>query len=903
MTRPTVLRYPSAIDALEPTPYLGWDWEWSIRTGTPTILGVSDGKTTVSVSHDAGFPRLLSLLERYPQTVLVGHNVLQADLQVAASLGWHINPKQVEDTIIRHWLLNLHLCKNSKKADDGEGERRGRGWMNLWAFCSLYTDAPNWKSCTDEELCLEEKRPCPEHDVWGYNGSDAYWPVVALPKALQLSKLRGVDKLYPLHREVSLVLAKMTQDGLRVDVPYVDDLRQEFLQRKQEYWNKETGRGLLPFNPDSPKQIQVYFKSKGIELEDTFEETIAAAAETYDLPELDMLVEQKELGDGPDRWFAPREWSYKHNEWEGYVDDSGYIHPSFAFFTSSARLVSSNPNCQNISVRRAEVGSKIRRCVIAPEGYWLYESDLSNAENRIFLHLAGYEIPNIDLHKWVRDTIGLTDDMPFAQKFAKEGKSASREASKSLTHGADYGEGLSLISREDLRKPSMLREIAVGARVVFRDWTFLDGNREYIVSFTGANLAERAFGNRSYESRKLALEAQEKYFARFPKIRDLQRRITKQIEKERCVRPPNGYCTLCLSSETKVLMEDLKWKRLGDLKIGDSIVGFDEYCEGRKTRKLKPAIITKHQVDRMPCFEIETTKGKVVATAQHLWLCSRNGSAHKGRINWHRENNKWLGTMWARTEVIRPGMKMCFFCDPWEEDNTYEAGYLAAFFDSEGHLVDKAYVAADQKDNHAYRYMIDLLKQKGFTYTTYERGGKRGKVWTTLINGREQPSLRFVGSFRPKRLLQMSNRLWEGKAYFGRAVSLADVISITPLGEREIVRVETSTKTLIADGFMSHNSYGFPADRIKTALAIWGSQPIAHITKLAMLNVAQDPWLSLRAQIHDALLMYVPKEHDPKDVKRRIEAAMVIENPDIPGLRIPIEVSYGASWADQRKIE
>lgn len=638
---PKVSRNAYEIANLVPDDYLGFDWECDVHYGRPTILGVSDGKSIVSASHDEAFPYLRALVEKFPNAILVGHNVLQADLQVAADLGWHIDPNRVEDTIVRHWLLNLHLCRSVKKSDDGEGEKRGRGWMNLWSFVSLYTDAENWKDCIGEEQCLDEKRACRHHDVWGYNGLDAYWPVVAMPKVIQASRMRGVDRLYGLHRDVSLVLAKMTRDGLRVDVPYKDALQVEFANRKREYWDKDTGKGLLPFNPDSPKQILAYFKSKGIELEDTTEETIADAAERYALPELDMLAEQKELGDGADRWFAPRVWDYKSNEWVGY-ESAGYIHPSFSFFTSSARLVSSNPNAQNISIRRPEVGAKIRRCVIAPDDCDLWEADLSNAENRVYLHLAGHNVPeDLDIHADTRDAIGLKDDDPFALKFQKAGKSAAREAVKSLSHAFDYAEGLSLISEQDLRRPNTQKEITYGCRIVFRDWTFDDGGKRYIISFTGGNLAERAFGSRSWEHRRTALQWQEKYSAKWNKVRDLQRRITKQCERDRCVRPPNGYVTL---------------------------------------------------------------------------------------------------------------------------------------------------------------------------------------------------------------------------------------------------------------------SYGAPADRIKSALAIWGSQPIAHITKLAMLNVVQDPWLSLRAQIHDALLMYVPKSCDPKQVKRRIEEAMVIEMPEIPGMRVPIEVSKGPSWAEQRKV-
>ena len=498
----------------------------------------------MSVPYGDGKAPFQYLLQRYPDCHLLGHNLVAADIPVAVKEGIHIPIERVEDTILYHFLTNMSLCKGTKKTDDEEGEKRGRGWMNLYAMCSFYLSVPNWKHHR-EDTC---SGPCPECDVFGYNGNDCYWPLKAFPLMLKRAKLLGVHSLYPLHRDVEVVLSKMKERGVLVDVPYVEKLRGEFQLACREYWDDSTNTGIFPFNPNSSQQIVAHFKSKGIPLANSQEQTIRDASEDSDDPELTSLLDYKELGKGPDRWFAPRIFDYEKNEWTGYVDSEGSIHCNLSFFTSTGRLASSNPNLQNVSKRRRDratgesIGKKVRRAIVAPEGYYLYRADLKNAENRVFLHLAGYkDIPNTDFHSAMRDMIGIKEEDPFAIQMGN-----AREAAKTVTHATDYMEGLILLTTAELRSSRIQNEISKGVRVAFPDWSVWGK----VVTFTGINLARRAFGSASWENRKRALEVTMKYFSGFPKLRGLQMFITKQVEREKCVRPPTGYVLSSYGYET-----------------------------------------------------------------------------------------------------------------------------------------------------------------------------------------------------------------------------------------------------------------------------------------------------------------------------------------------------------------
>lgn len=543
---PIIQRAPSAIRSLSPHPYLGTDWEWDIRSGRPTILGVSDGVNTVSARHDEASPYFRALLEQNPQSVIVGHNIITADLPILTELlGRPWPASQCLDTILLWWLTNMHLCKTTNKSEgEDDGAKRGRGFMNLWTMCSVHANYPNWKDCRGP-LC---SGPCPEHDPFGYNGTDAIVPLMALPGLLKQVKIYGLEGLYEMHVRLMMEFARMESAGVRVDVEYIAKLRAEFEGEKLQYWDKKTKRGSLPFNPGSPKQVKDFFKELGLEngQEGTIRDLLEETPEDHRLyPLLASLLDYKELGNGPDRWYANRVWD--DGEWKGFVDEDGFVHPHFGPYTSTSRCQCANPNFQNVLKRRIDrktgekVGVRLRRGIIPREGHYFIKGDYKNAENMSYLYLADpKKFPEVvervrggaDFHLWMAANIGLTETDEFALR-----NGGPREASKTVTHSNDYGEGLQLKDPVELRSPRLRSEVRAGARIVFPNWTFMGK----VVTFTGANMAARAYGDKSWASRAKALGASERYFAQFPAIRDLQRRITKQVEKEHIVRPPHGY--------------------------------------------------------------------------------------------------------------------------------------------------------------------------------------------------------------------------------------------------------------------------------------------------------------------------------------------------------------------------
>ncbi len=533
---PAVSSDPSALAHLQPGVPIGIDFEWNPRTMEPSLVGLSDGVTRVSVPFKAAVGALPAICER--ASALVGHNLVSAEVPILErDLGLRIPNTKIEDTILRWWLTNMHLCKSTGKSESDD-PKEARGFMNLWTMLSMTTNAWCYKACRGTS-CVG---PCPDHQPFWYNGLDAYYPLEALPVLRRWSSLRGVEHLVPFHVQLARVLNRMREYGVAVDREYVRKLRREFQRDKLAIYDPDKESGILAskFNPRSVKQVQEYFAAREITLEDNTEETIREATEEFPEDEdLALLLEYKELGDGPDRWFAPRHWNTSAGEWEGFVEPDSRIRPRLNFFTSSGRFACTNPNLQNVQKRRIDrqtgekVGKRFRRAIVASEGHYLIKGDLSNAENRVMLYHGGYTLPaDADVHAANVAAMGIQPEDEFALHLG-----GPRDAAKSVGHSSNYAEGLQLLPRSELNKSRVVNEVAAGARLVYPDWTFEDK----VVTFTGVNLARRAYGKATWENRKRALDFAARYFAAYPGLRIAQRRIMKQVETELAVRPPHGY--------------------------------------------------------------------------------------------------------------------------------------------------------------------------------------------------------------------------------------------------------------------------------------------------------------------------------------------------------------------------
>lgn len=522
---PPVLRSRVALlDILSSSPTLGLDLEygdtWETRNKI-SIIGVSDGQRTASCNWNND---VIAGLRALARKNWVGHNLVSADFRVLAANGC-LPAGEDFDTLILWYLTNAHLCTAVGKATiDSEGDRKGRGFMNIWTMASVSTDLPNWKLCRGDD-CYGG---CPVHDVFGYNGLDAYAPLAALPALQKKVKLLGVGGLYPVLSRNMAVCAAMRERGVCVDADTLNDIEAQLKQEKDKLLATLSSE----VNWASPKQITEYFQSKyRVTLKSTGQEEL----ERYTYPEARTLCEIKELGKGAKAWFDAR-----------YIDRSGYAHPTFTpCGTSTGRLSSSKPNFQNLPRRRA-IGRLLRKAIIPRSKDLIFlKADWSQAENRTVLWDAGYkgEVP-LDVHSWMTKEMDIGEDHPAARKLG-----GARDVGKRVIHATNYLEGLVLFDLSELKSDRRTREQRAGALLVFPEWRF----QNKTVCFTGVNLASALFDSATWEARAEANRLVQKYFQAFPQVRDWQRRITSEVERDGCIRSPFGRFLLSYGREEEQL--------------------------------------------------------------------------------------------------------------------------------------------------------------------------------------------------------------------------------------------------------------------------------------------------------------------------------------------------------------
>lgn len=282
-------------------------------------------------------------------------------------------------------------------------------------------------------------------------------------------------------------------------------------------------------------------------------------------------------------------------------------------------------------------------------------------------------------------------------------------------------------------------------------------------------------------------------------------------------RTGEGGCPLwraCLPPDARVLTADLRWVAQADLAVGDKIVGFDEepVGEGRwgaasGHRMTRTATIEALGRDVQACYRITTDRGDITASSEHLWLARRMGGPGAKRA---------YPFDWIASESLKPGAQIRFLATPWEQDESYDAGRVRGFVEGEGHVTvygsegyTKARAGYAQRPGPLLDEINEIVSRDFNIRSRLARSGVNSSLVAQVdLKGGWKEVWRFLGKYRPTRLIERAPELIDGHSINGRASEVATVLSVEPIGEREVVTIQTSTRTMIAEGYFSHNCYG-----------------------------------------------------------------------------------------------
>lgn len=245
----------------------------------------------------------------------------------------------------------------------------------------------------------------------------------------------------------------------------------------------------------------------------------------------------------------------------------------------------------------------------------------------------------------------------------------------------------------------------------------------------------------------------------------------------------------CVAVGTKVLTDDLRWVPAETLKEGDMLLGVDEYPLDY-TRKFKRSAVEDVGIRKDSCFDVVTDRGTITVSTEHPFLARSS------------EKEKWV---WKKVEQLREGDSIRFVSEPWESEDG--DSWLAGFADAEGSVSGSRLSITQLTGRSITERMIEEIDSRGFSFMFYQEGLQHRKPITVASSQNITSTMQFLGTVRPQRLLETwSNKIDELKVGLprdGRAI----VQTVIPVGEQDIVHLQTSTRTFIADGFVCHNTY------------------------------------------------------------------------------------------------
>jgi Rad3-related DNA helicase len=268
----------------------------------------------------------------------------------------------------------------------------------------------------------------------------------------------------------------------------------------------------------------------------------------------------------------------------------------------------------------------------------------------------------------------------------------------------------------------------------------------------------------------------------------------------------------CLTPDMRVLTADLRWIPSGDVKEGDVLAGFDEESPStNRSRQWRKSVVTGCFRYKKPCYKLTLEDGaEVKCSIDHMWLVTNPAHGHK----------------WAKTDNLRVPSSTCKLSsylgrvlDIWSEGRDWRSGYIAAAFDGEGSLCHTINIwnrggpntnialAFTQTDNEMLYKLMDILREEQINFRHYKSdpkppvGRKRKCKNNVNITGRED-ILRMLGWSRPVRLLPK----FDVERVGSLRVSRTKIVEREYIGFQEVVVMETTTRTFIAEGFASHNS-------------------------------------------------------------------------------------------------
>ena len=261
----------------------------------------------------------------------------------------------------------------------------------------------------------------------------------------KLTEVHATDLLRDIELPLVSVLAEMEWHGIAIDVPWFHSLKARFAREREMVEKRIYEVAGEEFNINSNKRLgTILFEKLGL----------PSRKKTTTGPSTDASVLQELADEGhalPALLMEYRELSKLENT---YLDTlptlvnpvTHRLHTSFnQTVASTGRLASSDPNLQNIPIRR-QLGKEIRKGFIPERGWTMLAADYSQIELRLLAHMSHDKLfvdaftAGGDIH---RQTASIIFGVPLDLV-----SSEMRARAKTINFATIYGQGAHALSRQ-----------------------------------------------------------------------------------------------------------------------------------------------------------------------------------------------------------------------------------------------------------------------------------------------------------------------------------------------------------------------------------------------------------------------------------------------------------------------
>ena len=324
----------------------------------------------------------------------------------------------------------------------------------------------------------------------------------------KLGEAEMAELLLNIELPLCEVLSDMERTGFLVDRGAIETFREELSARVSEVEKLIFSLVGEEFNVNSPKQLgAVLFDRLLLPAPKKTKTGWSTNAEVLERlrgkhPVIPLVLDYRQLT------------KLKNTYCDGLlkvIAPDGRIHTSFQMtVTATGRLSSTEPNLQNIPIRRA-LGGEIRRMFVAAQGNMLVDADYSQIELRLLAHISGDETM-INAFKNGEDIHTVTASQVLGIK-PSEVTPGQRSSAKAVNFGIVYGISAFSLSQDIGVSVAEARKYMEGYFEKYhgvRDYmervvaeaknngyvTTLYGRRRYLPELTSSNRNISAFGER-----------------------------------------------------------------------------------------------------------------------------------------------------------------------------------------------------------------------------------------------------------------------------------------------------------------------------------------------------------------------------------------------------------------------